>query len=582
MKVLMRNCCSRWVLAGAAILLVFVSRALYGQVYLNSEMPWHEVVLDAQGKLLAWYHPEKNLGYDRFLRLGWEFMKNKVPVDPSTGDKVYLRYAIFNPNTLQGTYWQHNPATTFAHFVDTLVNWYPYSGDKEAIGVVREMLDYQLAFGTTAADWKWPGVPFPTSCGGDKEYGRCIRDMPRDFYGGIEPDKVGEMGLAYVQFYELTGERKYLEAGLQCAKVLAEKVRAGDANHTPWPFRVDARSGELINQGEYGGLVVAPVRLFDELIHLGSGDTAAFKKARDMAWDWILKHPLNTFSQAYDKWTGYYEDIPKDTANENDMNSMMTCYYILARDNPADVDPQWHKHVGHLIDRSRVLLGRGPYFGAWAIDEQLRPDGGLRGAPSEDTAYPAPGGALLGVYGRGCCSRAGLSCRTAQWGAINAMFFEKTRDGQAREHAFRSLNYATYFAASDGKINCCGTRPDNALVGEYWFEDGYADAGRSFAWALGAVPEFAPIAQNHLLRSSTVVQEVKYGEGSIRYRTFDDFGTAVLRLNFKPVQVTAGGKPLQERTDLNSSGYTVQALEGGDYVVRLRHEKAREIAVAGR
>jgi hypothetical protein len=333
----------------------------------------------------------------------------------------------------------------------------------------------------------------------------------------------------------------------------------------------------VIDGEEYGGMVVGPVRLFDELIRLELGDTASFKKARDLAWDWVVKNPLDVTSQAWDKWSGYYEDVPKDTVNVNDMTSMMTCYYILSRDNPAEVDPQWKMHVGHLIDRSRVLLGRGPYFGAWAIDEQLRPDGGIHSF-TEDTTYSIPGGALLGVYGRGCCSRAGLSCRTSQWGAINAMFYEKTRDGQARENAFRSLNYATYFATSDGKINCCG----QGGGGEYWFEDGYADAGRSFTWALGAVPEFAPVGQNHLLRSSSVVQAVKYGDRSISFRTFDNAGTAVLRLNFKPAQVTAGEKPLQERTVLDSPGYTVQALEGGDYVFRLRYKGAREIAVTGR
>ena len=87
------------------------------------------------------------------------------------------------------------------------------------------------------------------------------------------------------------------------------------------------------------------------------------------------------------------------------------------------------------------------------------------------------------------------------------MYFEKTRDGQAREDAFRSLNYATYFAESDGKIHCCGFATENSL----WFEDGYGDAGRNFIWAMGAVPEFAPIGQNHLLRSTSVIQKVTYG-----------------------------------------------------------------------
>jgi hypothetical protein len=255
----------------------------------------------------------------------------------------------------------------------------------------------------------------------------------------------------------------------------------------------------------------------------------------------------------------------------------MTAYYILSHEDPSVVDPEWKHHVGHLIDRSRVLLGRGPFFGAWAIDEQLRPDGGVTGASSVDTEYLPHGSVLLGVDNRGCCSRAGLVCRTSQWGAINAMYYEKTGDGTARENAFRSLNYATYFAKSDGEIACCG----EGTGGMFWFEDGHADAGRSFMWALGAMPEFAPIGQDHLLRSSSVIQKVQYGNRSVEYRTFAKSGTEVFRLSFKPVHVMAGGAALTEREDLKEDGYTVQTLSHGDYEVRLRHLQSNQISIKG-
>src|SRR2546422_2530145 len=37
--------------------------ACFGQEenYVNAQMPWHHAVQDSQGKLLAWYHPDKNL-----------------------------------------------------------------------------------------------------------------------------------------------------------------------------------------------------------------------------------------------------------------------------------------------------------------------------------------------------------------------------------------------------------------------------------------------------------------------------------------------------------------------------------------
>jgi hypothetical protein len=155
------------------------------------------------------------------------------------------------------------------------------------------------------------------------------------------------------------------------------------------------------------------------------------------------------------------------------------------------------------------------------------------------------------------------------------LYFEKTGDAQAREHAFRSLNYATYFAASDGKISCCGDNGNGDLG--YWFEDGYGDAGRSFIWAMGAVPEFAPMGQNHLLRSTSVVQNVAYGRDTIQYRTFDKAGTEVLRVTFKPRSVVAGEQRLTQRTSTIDEGYMTRPLPGGDYEIRIRHAQSNQI-----
>src|SRR5208283_5557699 len=76
-------------------------------VFVNAQVPWHTVVTDASGKLLAWYQPEKNLGYDHVIRLGWDFIEHKVPLDSShgTGLKIYLINSVFDGKTLQSTYW---------------------------------------------------------------------------------------------------------------------------------------------------------------------------------------------------------------------------------------------------------------------------------------------------------------------------------------------------------------------------------------------------------------------------------------------------------------------------------------------
>jgi hypothetical protein len=137
------------------------------------------------------------------------------------------------------------------------------------------------------------------------------------------------------------------------------------------------------------------------------------------------------------------------------------------------------------------------------------------------------------------------------------------------------LNYATYFAASDGRISCCGT----GFEGQYWFDDGYADYSRNYSWAMGSVPEFAPQGQNHLLRSSSVVQKVRYSKQGIEYQTFDKVGTEVLRLTSRPARVLAGESVLTQRADLKDEGYTLEAISGGDYLVRVRHMQSNTVKI---
>jgi hypothetical protein len=85
---------------------LLVSFSAYGQQQLtgpvNAQLPWQKAVIDSNGRLLAWYHPEKTQGYDNVLRLAWDFIEHKVPNDPATGLKVYLVNSVYDDNTLQG------------------------------------------------------------------------------------------------------------------------------------------------------------------------------------------------------------------------------------------------------------------------------------------------------------------------------------------------------------------------------------------------------------------------------------------------------------------------------------------------
>ena len=94
------------------ILMLTCSQPLLAQQ--NTRLNGHRIVLDSRGKLLSWVEPQER-AYDHIVRLGWDFILNKVPVEPD-GLKSYLTYATFDPATLHGTDWPHDPAGLYAMF----------------------------------------------------------------------------------------------------------------------------------------------------------------------------------------------------------------------------------------------------------------------------------------------------------------------------------------------------------------------------------------------------------------------------------------------------------------------------------
>ncbi|PYV13890.1 MAG: hypothetical protein DMG21_19885, partial [Acidobacteria bacterium] len=260
------------------LLLLAVPAPLLGQQ--KRRLNGHPVVLDCDQKLLSWATPQER-AYDHVVKLAWDFIENKVPSEPN-GLKVYLVHSTFDPSTLRGTDWPHNSAGLYAMFVDSALAYYAYSGDTAALDRLREMLDYQLAHGTTPAGWEWGGVPYASSDAGSTEYfgaddvKYCDKERPGrgacgvgDGHFATQPDKVGELGEGYLKFYELTGEAKYRDAALACANALAAHVRTGDVSHSPWPFRVFAHTNQV--REEYSAHVIANIRLLDELIRLNLG-----------------------------------------------------------------------------------------------------------------------------------------------------------------------------------------------------------------------------------------------------------------------------------------------------------------------
>jgi len=97
--------------------------------------------------------------------------------------------------------------------------------------------------------------------------------------------------------------------------------------------------------------------------------------------------------------------------------------------------------------------------------------------------------------------------------------------------------------------------------------------------AFWAVPEWAPADESHLLGSASVITKIAYGTGSVTYSTFDADSTDVLRLNFVPDSISAGGRAMIRRNDLRQDGYTFDEKTRTLYI---RHSSSRDIDIQGK
>jgi len=353
---------------------------------------------------------------------------------------------------------------------------------------------------------------------------------------------VGELGFAYMQLFEMTGDARYRDAAVACADALAKHVRDGDEQHSPWPFRVYAQT--KVVREEYSANLVGAITLFDEVGRLGLGDGEAYAHARAVAFDWLMRVPMRN-----DAWSGYFEDIDIQTdpaANPNQYSALRTARWLIA--HPA-ADPAWRDHVAHLL--------------AWVVQ--------TFGGDTPNERGTQWGATVLSEQG---ADMAKMGSHTARFGATSALWYEVTGDAPARERGARSLAWATYACDENGIVAVGEDRNEG-----WWFSDGYGDYIRHFLVAMAAVPEWAPPNEVHLLRSSSVVSHVDYAPGRVAWTTFDDDATETLRLPGAPSTVSVGGTALAERADLDDEGYVVRTLPGGGAVLRVRHRARGEVLV---
>ncbi len=440
-----------------------------------------------------------------------------------------------------------------AYILDGMINDYRYSGDPAAFGIISATANYLVNHCETPPSHGWPNMLISVPTMG-VQYGDCRlgpSDDLKDGDGKIQLDIVAEVGLQLVRAYEMTGNVRWYNAAKHWADLLAAN-RRHKPDASPWGRYANNADGKGMNGIQTGG-VVCILQFFDELIRTGytgrqnsivAARNAGRRYFRDVLLpDWILN---DTWGRNFWDWEDPVQSLfPTDADAE----------YMM---NHPGVFPNWKNDVrnilGLYLNHTSVNPGSesDTYSGAWAYPESS-----------------------------GCCGLS-LSYGPMTLASTFAQYGVEADSAWGKEIARRSQILATYDALPDGQAQdgIDGTAP----VDGDWFKIAQPMALvyvlKTMEWLPGIM---GANRENHLMRTSSVVKQVTYGKGSIAYHTFDAPAPAtdVLRLSFVPSSVTADGKQLARRSGLRANGYTVRRLAGGDSIVTIRHDGARQVVVRG-
>ena len=484
----------------------------------NDTLVYHPVRVDQQGNILPWNSDNSGNAYDDVLKRVWHFWRT-IETD-SNGQKYYLNHQVWSPD-------HDKRGLGGDQLMMALSSWdlyYNYTGDTALIGNMQYIADYYLGHSLSPANCKWPDLPYPYNM--NVESGIYDGDMilGKQY---LQPDKAGSFGNELIRLYKKTGNVKYLNAAIKIANTLSNKIRPGDADHSPWPFKVNAITGDtgfLVNQevwyegmdndlkdkkqsqkSSYTTFWTGTMDMFSQLIELKKGNLPRYQKAFDLVLEWMKKYPAKN-----NKWGPFFEDVPR--WSDTQINAITYAMYILEH---PELEPDWKQSSFNIIKWVYDSLGNQDYkkYGVVCINEQ--------------TAYRVPG-----------------NSHTARQAACDLLFAERTGDSSLVENAIRQLNWATYMVDEDGK----NFYPTNAI----WMTDGYGDYVRHYLRAMASAPQLAPQNENHLLRSSSVVKNIRYEKNKITYSTFDNRGKELLRLTTKPKKVK--GAEHWKWNDLNIGG----------------------------
>ncbi|MEP7321532.1 MAG: hypothetical protein ABI761_06420 [Saprospiraceae bacterium] len=522
----------------------------------QEKLQYHIIQKDQNGFIIPWNNKDVSIAYDQVIQKVWHFW-DSMRTDMN-GLPYYMNHQVWRPD-------RNDPRGLGGdQFAMALESWrllYAYTGNERIKENMRFMVDYYLSHGLSRPDDQWPYLPYPYNTliysgiyDGDMILGK----------GFLQPDKAGSFGIELLRLYKMTaGEiypnitsETYLQSAIQIANTLATHAKTGDANHSPLPFKVNARIssiGALYERkpdgsadtilSNYTSNWSGTLELWMELTSMKLGDTVLYKTAFNKVFDWMMTYPVKN-----NRWGPFFEDVPG--WSDTQINAITFAQFMM---NHRDLLPDWNNQVKNIFDWVYTNLANKKWdvYGVSPINEQ--------------TAYRVPG-----------------NSHTSRQAAAQLQYSSLTSDPSWTDASIRQLSWATYMVDDDGK--------NKYFQDENWLTDGYGDYIRHYLKAMAFHPALAP-NETHLLYSTSVIQHVFYKDQVgkyyfpplketkgliINYSSFDLQGEEWIRLKEKPVKVLFDGK----QTDMNSSVLEWSVLSSGG-ILKIKRSNVKNVSLYG-
>jgi hypothetical protein len=457
--------------------------------------------------------------------LVWNFW-NTMETD-SNGLKYYMNHQVWKP--------EHDMRGMGGDQINmALSSWallYAYTGYQAIIDNMKYLADTYLERSLSGPGDVWPDIPYPYNT--DIHSGRYDGDM-RNGKGITQPDKAGTFGYELARLYEMTGEKKYLDEAMKIAATLMNHMQAGNDRKSPLPFRVKAKTGEtgslFDNQGSgkkmepalYTANWSGTLMLLEELKALDSQGNEEYDKAFNVLLDWMKKYPLKT-----NKWGPFFEDIPG--WSDTQTNAITFAMFMLEHQS---LFPDWKEEVKGIIDWTYRELGNHEYEKYKVV------------VMNEQTVYRVPG-----------------NSHSSRQASVELMYAAMSGDTSYNTNAVRTLNWATYTVADDGR--------NRYIRDDIWLTDGYGDYVRHYLRAMASKPELAPSGKNRFLGTSSLITQIQYRKDEIVYSTYGG-ASDVLHLTSEPRKIIVDGTELAEQAVSDAEGFSWEPLTVGG-VLRLKH-----------